>query len=234
MIGLALRDIVPWWFAVILPLRDVLLWGLVPILRTRGYSALPVHFLGQGRDLQPALRLPPAPARRRHRRGRDAGQGVRLGLRGLGDRALLVGRHPLRLPGLQAGEVDRAPGGGPWLRPRPPTAGPRPEQTMPLLTLITQRSLDADYEYVAARKRAAGAGPVRHASSPRRTAAIVLLAFGLLVTVAAVQTSRNASVDAGQPQQPDRPDQPAAASRSPTCNDSCPRQQAASSRCNAR
>jgi uncharacterized protein YlxW (UPF0749 family) len=66
---------------------------------------------------------------------------------------------------------------------------------MPLLALITQRSLDADYEYVAARKRAAGQDPsVRQV--PRRTAAIVLLAFGLLVTVAAVQTSRNASVDA--------------------------------------
>ena len=47
VIGLALRDVVPWWFAVILPLRDLLLWGLVPILRTRGYSALPVHFLGK-------------------------------------------------------------------------------------------------------------------------------------------------------------------------------------------
>jgi cardiolipin synthase len=47
VIGLALRDIVPWWFAVLLPLRDVLLWVLVPILRTRGYSALPVHFLGK-------------------------------------------------------------------------------------------------------------------------------------------------------------------------------------------
>jgi cardiolipin synthase len=47
VIGLALRDIVPWWFAIVLPLRDLLLWGLVPILRTRGYSALPVHFLGK-------------------------------------------------------------------------------------------------------------------------------------------------------------------------------------------
>jgi cardiolipin synthase len=47
VIGLALRDVVPWWFAIILPLRDVLLWGLVPVLRTRGYSALPVHFLGK-------------------------------------------------------------------------------------------------------------------------------------------------------------------------------------------
>jgi uncharacterized protein YlxW (UPF0749 family) len=69
-----------------------------------------------------------------------------------------------------------------------------PEQTTPLLALITQRSLDADYEHVAARKRAAGEDPSER-RVPRRTAAIVLLAFGLLVTVAAVQTSRNASVD---------------------------------------
>jgi len=79
-----------------------------------------------------------------------------------------------------------------------PTAELRPEHTMPLLALITQRSLDADYEHVAARKRATGEEGVRH-PLPRRTAAGVLLVFGLLVTVAAVQTSRNASVnDAGR------------------------------------
>ena len=47
VIGLAMRDIIPWWFAVLLPLRDALLWGLVPFLRSRGYNALPVHFLGK-------------------------------------------------------------------------------------------------------------------------------------------------------------------------------------------
>ena len=47
VVGLMLRDIVPWWLALSLPLRDLLLWGLVPLLRTRGYSALPVHFLGK-------------------------------------------------------------------------------------------------------------------------------------------------------------------------------------------
>ena len=47
VVGLAMRDIIPWWVALCLPLRDLLLWGLVPILRTRGYSALPVHFLGK-------------------------------------------------------------------------------------------------------------------------------------------------------------------------------------------
>ena len=47
VIGLALRDVIPWWAALSLPLRDLLLWALVPLLRTRGYSALPVHFLGK-------------------------------------------------------------------------------------------------------------------------------------------------------------------------------------------
>jgi uncharacterized protein YlxW (UPF0749 family) len=64
--------------------------------------------------------------------------------------------------------------------------------TQPLLALITQRSLDADYEHVAARRRDTGRSTTEH-PVPRRTAGLVLLVFGLLVTVAAVQTSRNAS-----------------------------------------
>jgi cardiolipin synthase (CMP-forming) len=47
VIGLGMRDIIPWWFAALLPARDAFLWCLVPFLRTRGYSALPVHFLGK-------------------------------------------------------------------------------------------------------------------------------------------------------------------------------------------
>ncbi|HET7387046.1 MAG TPA: CDP-alcohol phosphatidyltransferase family protein [Nocardioidaceae bacterium] len=47
VVGLAMRGVIPWWLAAILPARDLLLWGLVPFLRTRGYHALPVHFLGK-------------------------------------------------------------------------------------------------------------------------------------------------------------------------------------------
>ena len=47
VIGLGMRDIIPWWMAIILPARDAFLWCLVPFLRTRGYSSLPVHFLGK-------------------------------------------------------------------------------------------------------------------------------------------------------------------------------------------
>jgi len=82
--------------------------------------------------------------------------------------------------------------------PRPGTPDgerPLPEHvTEPLLALITKRSLDADYEHVAARRRALGRDPESH-PVPRRTAGLVLLVFGLLVTIAAVQTSRNASAD---------------------------------------
>ena len=47
VVGLAWRDIIPWWVAVVLPARDAFLLLLVPFLRTRGYNALPVHFLGK-------------------------------------------------------------------------------------------------------------------------------------------------------------------------------------------
>jgi len=47
LIGLLLRDIIPWWLVVILVARDVVLALLVPLLKTRGYTSLPVHFLGK-------------------------------------------------------------------------------------------------------------------------------------------------------------------------------------------
>lgn len=45
--GLGFREIIPWWLALSLPLRDILLLLVVPFIRTRGYSSLPVHFLGK-------------------------------------------------------------------------------------------------------------------------------------------------------------------------------------------
>jgi len=47
VICLAVRDVIPWWLVVGLVARDVLIVGLVPLLATRGYSSLPVHFLGK-------------------------------------------------------------------------------------------------------------------------------------------------------------------------------------------
>jgi cardiolipin synthase len=47
LVGLAIRDIIPWWLVVILVARDCAIALLIPVLKTRGYSSLPVHFLGK-------------------------------------------------------------------------------------------------------------------------------------------------------------------------------------------
>jgi len=70
----------------------------------------------------------------------------------------------------------------------------------PLLTLITQESLDQDYQHVAQQRaaererRGAGASDVESGRRGRWTAAVVVGAFGLIVTVAAVQTSARSGV----------------------------------------
>ncbi|WP_239376717.1 CDP-alcohol phosphatidyltransferase family protein [Frankia sp. Cj5] len=48
IIALTLRDIVPWWFAALLVGRDIMIMGVVPVLRRLGYGpTLPVHYLGK-------------------------------------------------------------------------------------------------------------------------------------------------------------------------------------------
>jgi len=47
LIGLGLRHLIPWWLVVLLVARDCVIALLVPVLKTRGYSSLPVHFLGK-------------------------------------------------------------------------------------------------------------------------------------------------------------------------------------------
>ncbi|WAC94070.1 CDP-alcohol phosphatidyltransferase family protein [Mycobacterium sp. Aquia_213] len=44
---LALTGIVPWWFVITLLARDVLLAATLPLLRSRGLSALPVTYVGK-------------------------------------------------------------------------------------------------------------------------------------------------------------------------------------------
>lgn len=64
----------------------------------------------------------------------------------------------------------------------------------PLLTLITQESLDEDYQHVADR-RAAAQEPPRDGQRSHWIAAAVVAVFGVLVTVAAVQTSASSGVN---------------------------------------
>ena len=45
---MAIDRIVPWWFVIILLVRDGLLAATLPVLRSRGLSALPVTYVGKG------------------------------------------------------------------------------------------------------------------------------------------------------------------------------------------
>ncbi len=47
LVGLSLRHIIPWWLAVILVGRDVLLLIPLLVLRRHGYGPPPVHYLGK-------------------------------------------------------------------------------------------------------------------------------------------------------------------------------------------
>jgi CDP-diacylglycerol--glycerol-3-phosphate 3-phosphatidyltransferase len=46
-IAFGLRGIVPWWIIITLLARDVLLAAMLPVLRSRGLSALPVTYIGK-------------------------------------------------------------------------------------------------------------------------------------------------------------------------------------------
>ncbi|HEX8779849.1 MAG TPA: DUF881 domain-containing protein [Nocardioides sp.] len=65
--------------------------------------------------------------------------------------------------------------------------------TTPLLTLITARSMDEDYAFVA-EQRAAGDRRGPTTGGPSLSTVLAVVFFGLMVAVAAVQTSRNADV----------------------------------------
>ena len=47
LIGLSIRDIIPWWLSGILIGRDLVLAFTLPVLKKLGYGPLPVSFLGK-------------------------------------------------------------------------------------------------------------------------------------------------------------------------------------------
>jgi len=47
LIGLAWIDVLPWWFVIVVVVRDVGIVLLGPVLASHGYGPLPVHHLGK-------------------------------------------------------------------------------------------------------------------------------------------------------------------------------------------
>jgi cardiolipin synthase len=58
VLALSLRHIMPWWLAIVLVARDVVLAGFLPVLKRHGYGPLPVHYLGKAATFNLLYALP--------------------------------------------------------------------------------------------------------------------------------------------------------------------------------
>ena len=58
LIGMVARDIVPLWLVILLLGRDVTMACLVPALKTRGFTSLPVNFIGKAATFMLLIALP--------------------------------------------------------------------------------------------------------------------------------------------------------------------------------
>lgn len=47
LLGLAWREVIPWWLVGVLLGREIFIAALLPVLRRHGYGPLPVHFVGK-------------------------------------------------------------------------------------------------------------------------------------------------------------------------------------------
>ncbi|HLS50130.1 MAG TPA: CDP-alcohol phosphatidyltransferase family protein, partial [Actinomycetaceae bacterium] len=47
LIGLAYRDLIPWWLVAIIVARELVLAATLPVLLRHGYKQLPVHLAGK-------------------------------------------------------------------------------------------------------------------------------------------------------------------------------------------
>jgi uncharacterized protein YlxW (UPF0749 family) len=78
---------------------------------------------------------------------------------------------------------------------REPGQPPLPDRvTMPLLTLVTSQAVDEDYVHAARRRAANGGVPPTPPRTRLRGAVVVTGVFGLLIALAAIQTSRDADL----------------------------------------
>ena len=173
VIGLLYRDIIPWWVAIIIPAARRASSGcLVPFLRTRGYSALPVHYLGKAATAAllysfPLLSSVTATARWPRCARSSAGRSPSGGWACTGGPGCST---PGRCARLMADRERRAPSlSEPLMAARPDAAGdaaPRacpPQATMGLLDYLTTHAVDEDYAFVSAPQGRSAPPPARDA-----------------------------------------------------------------------
>ena len=100
IVALAVRGIIPWWLVAVLALREITVGCGAGRAAAAGRVRHPSGEPGrQGGNPLPSLCFPLALSWRSPRMGRDPGPGTRLGLRDLGNCAVLVGRDAVSRPG---------------------------------------------------------------------------------------------------------------------------------------
>ena len=103
LLGLAWRDIIPWWLVVVALRRARLFMGVVLLHRRAARLDRAAGALRrQGRDVQPALRVPAAAARRRRQHVGRVARPVGWAFAWWGTGALLGRRRPVRRPAAAA------------------------------------------------------------------------------------------------------------------------------------
>jgi len=96
LIGLAITGAIPAWLPMVVIGRDLLLVFTIPVLASRNFGPLPVHFAGKAGTF----------ARRLVAGGKFHDFANRLGVRAMGRWTLLVCRVPLSETGFRFGEID--------------------------------------------------------------------------------------------------------------------------------
>ena len=107
LVGLAWRDIIPWWLVAVLVGREVLLAGVLAWIRRYGQTGLPVHFVGKAATFNLLYAFPLLLLGQGDGGFAALGAADRLGLRLVGDRPLLDRRGHLHRPGPSGGAGSR-------------------------------------------------------------------------------------------------------------------------------
>ena len=155
LLGLAWREIIPWWLVAVLFARELFMGVVVLIAKRHGWVGLPVHFAGKAATFNLLYAFPLLLLGEGDRHAGHDRRAGRLGVRLVGHRAVLARRHPVRRAAAPADRGGGADGAG-MTRSGTARAAP-PDASMTLLTSMLQRPLDPELR--RGRRPARGAGP---------------------------------------------------------------------------
>ena len=200
-LGLAWREIIPWWLVAVLLARELFMAVVVLVAKRHGWVGLPVHFAGKAATFNLLFAFPLLLLAEGDGAWARIAEPVGWAFVWWGTALYWVSGilYALQLRHLLA----RPPGGARRERLRPPPER-RPDASMTLLTTMLERPLDPGYAAAADRRAAAGMPRATSLRSPRLAVACILI--GLLVGVASYNLTAGEHAALQGPGGPHRPD----------------------------